>query len=93
MPEKEVEGITRKLIVPFSQEMMDDDAALVRTSSPLKRLQGETVLQKTKFPSVETDAEADPHATAKKGMLSAIRSQEEITSCSRIHRGIRIVSM
>ena len=56
VPEKEVKEHCKQLFGPFSEEMIDDDAALFRTSPTAETDAGRNPRVQTKSPSVQTDA-------------------------------------
>ena len=68
MPEKEVEETTLELIEPLSEHMIDEGVALVPTLSSAEIDPWRDPLASTKSLSVETDAQGDPCAMAKKSV-------------------------
>ena len=69
MPEKEVEETTLELVEPLSEHMIDEGVALVPTLSSAEIDPWRDPLASAKSLSVETDAQGDPCAMAKKALL------------------------
>ena len=66
VPDKEVVGTMLKLLEPFSESLIDDDAAVVRKTSPAEREGWGNPIARTEPPSVVADAERDPYAIYQK---------------------------